>query len=964
MLKSLKIFVVCVFLLSAALIFTFDRKSVSAAEDVSDTLAQAPTPEANIKFQHACLEAKDPPLPLPSSLPPSKLIEFQKTTFEFLNTGGYLNWCKDKSVRDTGAFINGNYFGTHPAVRVFYSASMMKWLMDGRKGAIPDGAMIIKEQYHPPAARYQDMTEAELAQAFAGTKDKPTKDWTIMIRDAEGAKDGWYWGEFYSGMSFEPNAFPFNYQNAGFGEYCIRCHASAEKERTFSTLNNIENFPGQPLTFRVDNSWRDTSPFEKPFLDSHRKPDDYNENENPPLDTNLEFLQNFRAISRVPFPKVERLPPETLDRVVAAPKGAEQFLTSDQCMVCHSAATGAFGPTMFLQTAPPDANGAHGINVSPYGEWRWSPMGLAGRDPIFYAQLESEIELLKAEFKDSKPIIDATVNTCLSCHGGMGKRQFDIDNNNPLNAFKLDFVNITNPDDPNFKYGALARDGISCTICHHIKEDDYPLGQPPIAYFLEHSTTGQFSVGKADEVYGPFKDDTISVYPMENALGITPKFNEYTKSSRLCGSCHTINLPNVDDPIKQGQKPNILNNSEKNPVFKPFNHSIEQATYLEWLNSSFQTEFDPDKAKAQSCQDCHMPGGYENAEKNISVKQIQPQIAIIQDDTYPSAEHLAPLGDIRVRFRKEGYRRHELLGLNAYLIEMFNQFNDVLGVRKNDYMSGSKTGLQDTLDNIGRQAREKTATIEVSEPQISNDQLIADVKITNLTGHRFPSGVGFRRAFVEFLVINNEDGREQVIWSSGRTNNVGVIVDGEGNILPSEFFTEYKNGKQTLQYFQPHHEIINSQNQVQIYEELVQDAKGKFTTSFIHRDHELKDNRLLPQGWTKNGPTPQIPYAFIEATHPKGDAVNDPQYANGSGSDIVRYQITLPKGINAANLSVQATLFYQSIPPAYLNMRFQTAPNGEATRRLYFLTSNLQTAGTLIEDWKLRLVSAPKQVKK
>ena len=962
MLKSLKIFVVCVFLFFAAIFVSFDRKLVSAAVEVQDTLAQAPTPESDT-FQHACFEAKDPPLPIPSSLPPSQLIDFQKKVFAFLNTGGYSDWCKDKSVRDTGPYINGNYYGTHPAVRIFYSASMMKWLMGGRKGNIPDGAMIIKEQYHPPAARYQDMTGEELAKAFAGTKEKPTKDWTIMIKDAEGAKDGWYWGEFYSGMSFEPNAFPFNYQNAGFGEYCIRCHASAENEQTFSTLNNIENFPGQPLSFRVDNSWRDTSPFEKPFLESHRKPEDYEETENPPVDTNLEFLQNFRAIPRVPLPKVAKLPPETLDRVVAGPKGAGQFLTSDQCMVCHSAATGAFGPTMFLQTAPPDSNGAHGINVSPYGEWRWSPMGLAGRDPIFYAQLESEIEILKAEFKDSKPIIDATVNTCLSCHGGMGKRQFDIDHNNPSNAFKLDFVSITIPDDPNFKYGALARDGISCTICHHIKETDYPKDQPPIAYFLEHSTTGQFSMGKANEIYGPFKDDTISTLPMENALGITPKFNAYIQSSRLCGSCHMINLPNVDDPIKPGEKPSVLNRSEKNPVFKPFNHSIEQATYLEWLNSSYQNEFNPKTAKAQSCQDCHMPGGYENAEKNISVKQIQPQIAIIQDDTYPAAEHLAPLGDIRVRFRKEGYRRHELLGLNAYLIEMFNQFNDVLGVRKTDYMSGSKTDLQDTLDNIGRQAREKTATIEVSDPKIANDHLTADVKITNLTGHRFPSGVGFRRAFIEFKVINNTDGREQVIWASGRTNNVGVIVDGEGSILPSEFFTEYKDGKKTLQYFQNHHEIINSQDQVQIYEELVQDAKGKFTTSFIHRDHELKDNRLLPQGWTKNGPDPQIPFAYIEATHPKGNAVNDPQYNDGSGSDVVRYQVTLPKGINAANLSVQATLFYQSIPPSYLNMRFQTAPNGEATRRLYFLTSNLQTAGTLIEDWKLRLVSARRQVK-
>ena len=32
------------------------------------------------------------------------------------------------------------------------------------------------------------------------------------------------------------------------------------------------------------------------------------------------------------------------------------------------------------------------VNISPYGTWRGSPMGLAGRDPIFFAQLASETE--------------------------------------------------------------------------------------------------------------------------------------------------------------------------------------------------------------------------------------------------------------------------------------------------------------------------------------------------------------------------------------------------------------------------------------------------------------------------------------------------------------------------------------------------------------------------------------------
>jgi len=41
-----------------------------------------------------------------------------------------------------------------------------------------------------------------------------------------------------------------------------------------------------------------------------------------------------------------------------------------------------------------------------------------------------------------------------------------------------------------------------------------------------------------------------------------------------------------------------------------------------------------------------------------------------------------------------------------------------------------------------------------------------------------------------------------------------------------------------------------------------------------------------------------------------------------------------------------------------LHDRFSQAPNEPATQRLYYLTSNLQTKGTPIEDWKFRITSA------
>src|SRR5436190_1338268 len=93
-------------------------------------------------------------LPRPSIMP---LEKFEEKLFAFLNERQYqmLGWAVDKGVRDTGPYIDGKYYGTHPAVRVWYSPGVMKWLLNGRKGLIPDGEVIVKEQFAPPAARHE-----------------------------------------------------------------------------------------------------------------------------------------------------------------------------------------------------------------------------------------------------------------------------------------------------------------------------------------------------------------------------------------------------------------------------------------------------------------------------------------------------------------------------------------------------------------------------------------------------------------------------------------------------------------------------------------------------------------------------------------------------------------------------------------------------------------------------------------
>ncbi|MEM7313294.1 MAG: cytochrome P460 family protein, partial [Planctomycetota bacterium] len=792
-------------------------------------------------------------LPLPSSL---TVAEYEAKLFKFLNDREYmeLGWDHDKSMRDTGPYINGKYYGTHPAVRVFYSPEVIVWLMQGRKGPLPDGAMICKEQYEEPAARHDGKTEEELR--------KSLKSWTVMVKDSKGSHDGWFWSNPGANQEVTDNhEWPFDHPLSGFGHYCVRCHAAthspgadaaaANNEFTFSSLRNIEGFPGEPIVFRVDDSWREEAhegdepqPSEKLAADnptekllnvkldaigafklkshdSHPRCTQTNPPEQCKPHRNESFLKFYGEIGEQVRKDVAHLPPVTHDWAPRSKDPKQQFVTSNQCMSCHAGLVAPFGPSMFVPTGESAGYGEPGWHISPYGEWRWTPMGLAGRDPIFYSQVESEIELLKKQFPDdlakAKKIGENLVNTCLRCHGAMGKHQFDVDHAGEGKKFTMAHMMATAKGDEHLglgdsRYGALGRDGISCMVCHRSQPREQPEGddRPYLQFFLENSITGNFHLGKDNEIYGPFKDDELSPYVMEHGIGIKPKHSEYLKSSQMCGTCHTVNLPIVDHPfegpVPEEQK--SLVESEKIEDFKKFHHHIEQATYLEWLNSQYENEFNTDNPNAKSCQDCHMSKELHDDENDIHLESLATRIAAVQDRTYPDAENLAELEELNIRMREKGFARHNFAGLNMFLVELFNQFDDILGVRKHDFMTGSKIDLQHSLDNFMQTARNDVADMTV-EASMQDGRLVADVNIVNKVGHRFPSGVGFRRAFIELLVTeeSEESGKRRLVWSSGRTNELGVIIGPDGEPLCTEFFERLTPGADEC--YQPHHEIIS-----------------------------------------------------------------------------------------------------------------------------------------------------------
>lgn len=964
-------------------------------------------------------------LPLPSTLP---LLDYQNQLYPFVAKREFAaaGWARDKAWRDTGPFILGTNYGTHPAVRIYYSPGLMKWLEGGREGAIPDGAMAIKEMATPPSARYNEYREM-LTYLHPDDPDEVEAlmldylrsagglNWTVMVKDSSISHGGWFFASVDQKATTDTFAPPFNPPSGqGADGMCMRCHASSEAELIFSSLDNIEGYPGEPLIFRVDESWRDLDGFppgpmnlpaaQRPATGASQAAliEDYFHNDeglrasnaqtpSSPVQINETFAAMFPPTDGI-FVRpgdVQTLPSEWLDHVPARPDDTQHFLTSDNCIGCHGGLGGPpTGTTMFLQTGPQYGDG---YNISEYGEWRWSPMGLAGRDPIFFAQLESEFALLDAA--GSGDLSANLGTTCLSCHGAMGQRQLQIDAHaNPeagldANNFKVAYTLLHSPLTeaqkaaqaadgtlPYSLYGNLAREGISCTVCHHIAPPERAAGQPDyntLDTHLMNGTTGYFRMNEADQLIGPYPD--VRARPMQNAMGITPVQDDYIKNAELCGACHTINLPNVDAP-KDTPLPGysaadqaIFNQAGRNGAaflkdqygvtyaepLTEFQHSVEQATYLEWQNSIFS-----ETAALQTCQDCHMKSAFQSTDGTLTLNGITTQIASIQDANLPDVANRLPTSEIDVPFR-EDYRRHNFVGLNAYMIEMIRQFSTEMGMSRTDPMTYATNGAQLALDTIEVQAREETADVSITLSE-GYGGLVAQVSVENKTGHRLPSGVGFRRAFLEVKAVD-KSGR--TLWCSGCTNAAGVIVDALGVPLPTEFLDVVPEGAKVALY-QPHYSVITDPAQVQIYEELTQNAEGEFTTSFVHRITHPKDNRLTPRGTLKPGTDAfiakfgesAVTHAFMMATVPEGKAAQDPDFV--AGSDRLEYRIALLPGTAPEDVTVSATLYSQATPPYYLKQRFETAPHGPATQRLYYLASRLQTKGTLIEDWKLATGSA------
>lgn len=285
------------------------------------------------------------------------------------------------------------------------------------------------------------------------------------------------------------------------------------------------------------------------------------------------------------------------------------------------------------------------------------------------------------------------------------------------------------------------------------------------------------------------------------------QYSEYHKSGNFCGTCHDISNPlRAQNPLTQ----------------KPYRYGPSTRTFSEWELSQYAR-----MGEQGNCQSCHMPRGVGRS-ASMEFAPIRPDLAI-----------------------------HSQTGANYWALEILPLFWDYDPIQ----LDALWAGRQRSIELIRRSAKLSL----VSTPEQTPGNLT--VRVTNLTGHKFPTGNLIRRAW---LNVQFMDASGQVITESGGYNwNTGQLTHD---------------------------------NQAKVYEFLRATEDGAPTLHHVLSKSIVKDNRIPPRGFRNT--------AFARRMMaPVGATYADKQYW-----DDTTYH--LPAGTT----HVRVTLYYQVMTKEYVEM--------------------------------------------
>lgn len=328
---------------------------------------------------------------------------------------------------------------------------------------------------------------------------------------------------------------------------------------------------------------------------------------------------------------------------------------------------------------------------------------------------------------------------------------------------------------------------------------------------------------------------------------------------------------------------------------------VEQALYHEWLNSDF-----PDQGT--SCQTCHVP-------------QIDDIVKI--SDRPPWLDGRTPFG------------MHHLAGANVFMQKILKENIDELGI------TAEPQQFDSTISRTTRLLQESTLEISLTEINRTSDTLFLSLNMENLAGHKFPSGFPSRRAFIEIILLDNAG---DTLFHSGKT-------DDNFNLIHEDVT------------YEKHHNIINSEGHVQIYELVMGDVNGDVTTVLERAFTPLKDNRFPPLGFTSNHYSYDT--AKIVGLALSDGNFNSDQGNEGTGGDVLL--VHAPLAGYSSTITAEAKVWYQTVSAKWLEEMFayssdeidlwKTIYENADREPVLVSTSSLVSASTNIDHSYDQLVS-------
>ena len=494
------------------------------------------------------------------------------------------------------------------------------------------------------------------------------------------------------------------------------------------------------------------------------------------------------------------------------------------------------------------------IHYTPSATWWGSMMANATRDPLFWAAVDI-----------ANQDVPGVGDFCIRCHSPMGfykgNTKNGLGNIDYANGCMLDGTVSMAQENPNNDY-----QGVTCHFCHRIDEIG-PNG--------ESLNTNNSNIWLDNEVCdnpdgfnntepcrkGPYSPPLSDLHAWE--------YSGFIQQSRFCGTCHNVSSPEISVGGALSYAKTLIDESG---VDTGLAMPVER-TYAEWENSLFSdliytdgfggdvvTLF-PNLTKGQTCQDCHMP-----------------------NSIHPSAR--ASLTE-SLGSRSGNIRTHEFAGGNSWMPQVLKA---EYGADLN--LPGQNADREAAFDRTTAYAldmlQNKSALIETSLVSQSPTQAQVNVKVTNLTGHKLPTGYPEGRRM--WLNVKVTDNVGTSIYESGAYDEGTAVLTEDSDIKLYETFLG----------------IWNSNNNT--CENL---DGGVRHFHFVQNDCIVKDTRIPPLGFRGGSDVEIKPTGIIYPTSP-GDSSTLVNY------DVTGYTFTIPGGV-VYPLTVEATLKYQTTSKEYID---------------------------------------------